>query len=216
MHTIYPINEDYGRDIEMHYSSGFLQENATGKVFQVAGIDSFESSATLFLQNPRRRTINTGRISAKEFSDKFSAIHLEDGYVNLRGYCVYIERTVERRFKKGTATSNTGLHVPGCLFARMDNKRHKRRIDAYVVLKALKGEFYTWAEALKKLDNMFSVALTPALCLFKLPVYDKEPVIGVAYHNMFIGHLVDEVIKFKDSQIEELIIQQLREAGYEA
>jgi len=113
--------------------------------------------------------------------------------------------------------NNTSVQVLGTAYAHVNNKRVKRKLDAYICMKALKSKYYTLQEGLDKLQGMFSVALSPSIALVKQPAEKpEEERVHIVYYDVYVGEITDGVIKFEDPEIQELVIDQIKELGYAA
>lgn len=216
MHKLLDIQEDYARDLQLHYGQCVLYDKEHNEFMLLREVeDHGDDEVRLFYmdakKNDRRKTYHLD-----EISDNVKAVSLADGYVNLNGYALLTERTIDGKYKKSTAMNNTSVQVLGAAYAQVYGKRVKRRLDAYVCMKAIKSKYYTYQEALKKLDTMFSVAMSPSLALVKQPVEEGECPVHIAYYDVYVGEITDTGIKFVSPDIEELVIDQLKELGYEA
>lgn len=215
MHKLLDIREDSTRDIQMHYAGAILYDTKTTEYM----------NALEFGGNPREMVISykdskkqyqTKTMSVETFCDRVKAVCVYDGYVNLNGYCLFLERTIDGKYKKTTTTNNTTVEPLGKTYIRINNKRVKREIDAYTVLKAMKEQYYTFPEALKATGKMFSVAMSPALAIVKQPLPEEDYKLHVVYDKVYVGEIQEGKIKFDSDLVRELVIDQLKEVQYEA
>lgn len=217
MHKLLDINENYGKDIMMHYSGSVVYDRAREEYMLIDEVDwsNGEDCIKIFYMDTHKAT-HTRTYSLKEINENIQAVSLMDGYVNLNGYCVHLERNIDGKFKKTTTLGNTQLVVLGTAYARINRKRTKSRLDAYICLKALKNRYYTFREAVKAIDDMFSVALSPSIALVKQPVEEGKSPVHMVYHDLYLGELVDDEVKFVSAEVRELVIDQIKELGYAA
>lgn len=215
MHKLLDIQEDSVRDVQMHYAGAILYDKETTEYMLVQEFGGNERSmALMYLNSKKERKDKCMPIA--EFCERVKAVCVYDGYVNLNGYCLFLERTIDGKYKKTTTVNNTTVDPLGKSYIRIHNKRVKREIDAYTVLKAMKGVYYTFPEALKASDNMFSVAMSPALAMVRQPLPDDTYKVHVVYDKVYVGEVRDGEIQFDSALVRELVLDQLKEVKYEA
>lgn len=215
MHKLLDIQEDSTRDLQMHYSGAILYDTDTTEYMLVHEFGGSPKEVYLHYWNSKKERKEKS-MPLKELCERVKAVCVYDGYVNLNGYCLFLERTIDGKYKKTTTTNNTSVEALGKLYIRVNNKRVKREIDAYTVLKAMKGKYYTFPEALYASEKMFSVAMSPALAIVKQPLPEDKYKLHVVYDKVYIGEVKDSKIEFANDLVKELVIEQLQEVKYEA
>lgn len=216
MHKLLDIQEEYARDMQLHYSQCVLYDTVRNEFMLVHDFEPRGDDEVRLYYYDAKKIGQKRTYSLSEISETVKAVSLDDGYVNLNGYTLLTERTIDGKYKKSTAMNNTGVQVLGTAYAHVHNKRVKLKLDAYVCMKALKSKYYTFNEGLKKLETMFSVALSPSIALVKQPVAEGEEPVHVVYYDVYVGELVDGQIKFESQEVQELVIDQIKELGYAA
>lgn len=217
MHKLLDINEDYGRDIQLHYSQAVLYDKGRNEFMLLNQTEERGEGKVRLYYMDAKKTENTRTYTMEEIRENVKAVSLDDGYVNLNGYALLCERTIDGKYKKTTAMNNTSVQVLGTAYAHVHNKRVKRKLDAYICMKALKSRYYTLQEGLDKLQGMFSVALSPSIALVKQPAEKPEDEkVHIVYYDVYVGEITDGVINFEDPEIQELVIDQIKELGYAA
>lgn len=214
MHKLLDIQEDSTRDMQMHYAGAILYDKETTEYMEAIEFGGSAREMVIAYRNSKKEH-KTKTLPLDVFCERVKAVCVYDGYVNLNGYCLFLERTIDGKYKKTTTTSNTSVDPLGKTYIRVHNKRVKREIDAYTVLKAMKEQYYTFPEALEAIKKMFSVAVTPAIALVKQPLPDNNEKVHVVYDKVYVGEVQDGNIKFDDDLVRELVIDQLREVHYE-
>lgn len=216
MHKLLDIQEEYARDLHLHYSQCVLYDSERNEFMLARDFEARDDNRVSLYYMDAKKNDQRRTYDLDEFNEHVKAVSLDDGYVNLNGYTLLTERTIDGKYKKTTAMNNTAVHPLGTAYAHVNNKRTKQRLDAYVCMKALKSKYYTLPEALKKLDTMFSVALSPSIALVKQPVKEGDEPVHIVYYDVYLGEIVDGRIKFVAPELEQLVIDQIKELGYEA
>lgn len=215
MHKLLDITEDSTRDIQMHYAGAILYDKNTSEYMEALEFGGNRGEMVISYRNSKKEH-KTKTMSITDFCDTVKAVCVYDGYVNLNGYCLFLERTIDGKYKKTTTTGNTTVDPLGKTYIRAHNKRVKREVDAYTVLKAMKSTYYTFPEALKSLTNKFSVAMSPSLALVKQPLPEDCYKVHVVYDKVYVGEVKAGVISYDSDLVRELVIDQLIEVKYEA
>lgn len=215
MHKLLNITEDSTRDIQMHYAGAILYDSKTSEYMNCLEFGGTVREMVISYKDSKKQN-QTKTMAVEDFCERVKAVCVYDGYVNLNGYCLFLERTIDGKYKKTTTVNNTSAEPLGKTYIMANNKRVKREIDAYTVLKAMKQQYYTFPEALAASDKMFSVAMSPSLALVKQPLPDDEYKMHVVYDKVYVGEIEEGVIKFESDLIRELVMDQLKEVCYEA
>lgn len=207
------IKEDSARDLSMHYSGAILYDEKTSTYMAVQEIEGNNERVKVYFKDSRKVDQRLD-VAMKYVCENIKAVDLADGFVNLNGYALYLEREIERRYKKVTTTGNTMIEPLGKAYISVNKKKVKRQIDAYTVLKAMQSRYYGFNEAVSRTQSMFSVAMTPQLALVKQPVTEGPEPIHVVYNTVYIGRIDGENISFESQELRELVLDQLKEVGY--
>ncbi|MCW8826504.1 MAG: hypothetical protein OQK78_08775 [Gammaproteobacteria bacterium] len=217
MPRLLDIREDYVRDLNMHYTGSVWKDLTDSSFMLIMDVQEHRDGVRIVYQDSKKDE-QFKSCSMEELRERFKAISLEDGFINLNGYCLYAERTIDGKYKKTTTLNNTSVEPLGHTYIRVNNKRVKRNLDAYTCMKALKAMYYSFDDALRKIENgeMFSVAMSDRMAIVKQPVADDTDRAHVVYYDVYVGEIKDQQIQFVDEAVRGLVIEQLEEVGYAA
>lgn len=215
MHKLLNIQEDSTRDVQMHYAGAILYDTETTEYMLAREFGGHSDSMCILYKNSKKES-KEKTMPLDKFCERVKAVCVYDGYVNLNGYCLFLERSIDGKYKKTTTTNNTSVEPLGKTYIRVHNKRVKREIDAYTVLKAMKHVYYDFYAAIKQSEIMFSVALSPLMAIVKQPLPDNAYKLHLVYDKAYVGEIEDGKVKFVSDLVEELVTEQLKEVGYAA
>jgi len=218
MHQLLDIREDYARDVHMHYTGSVWLDKEDNEFMLIRDVEEARDKCIVLHYTNSKKEPHTKKVALSDLYGRFSAVQLQDGFINLNGYCLLTERIIDGKYKKVTTLNNTIVHPLGAAFSRVNEKRTKRELDSYVCMKALLNVYYSFDDALQKLrsGSMFSAALSSSIAMLKQPVKDGEDRVHLTYFDVYIGEVVDGQVKFEDESVRELVIDSLKELGYAA
>lgn len=114
-----PINETSWRDLSLHYEGGLVYDKHSEVYCIVAGT----GDGGLYLRTSEDEDVFKVKGDLPEICDRFEAVTIEDGYLNMGRAAVLQYRRVDRSYKKCTNAGRSQVFIPCQKF--LARSRHK-------------------------------------------------------------------------------------------